>query len=294
MNLKKYLRERSELIDEQLNVYSPPLEGFSRNVRESVRYSLFAGGKRLRPIFTLAVLDLFGCPRQWGFPTACSLEMIHTSSLILDDLPCMDNASTRRGKPVNHIVFGEETALLAAMALLNQAHEVLADDRSGGHISEKNRWGIVKTVSKAIGTEGIIGGQAVDLASVGKQLDFEMLLYIHSRKTTPLFSAALEVGGIIAGADSTAMHQLRRYGKNLGLAFQITDDILDVTGKLDELGKDTHSDASRTTFASYLGVTASRQLAEELIASAIAAAESLGKGAGVLVEIASFIIFRKF
>ena len=294
MDLKKYLLERRQLVDGQLNAYFPPQDGLSRNLLDSIRYSLFAGGKRLRPIFTLEVLDLFDRPRELGFPAACSLEMIHTSSLILDDLPCMDNATTRRGRPANHIAFGEDTAILAAMALLNRAHEVLSDDGSGARLPEKTRWDIVKTISRATGTDGIIGGQTVDLASEGEELDFEMLLHIHSRKTTPLVSAALEVGGMIAGADSAAMHQLRRYGKNLGLAFQITDDILDVTGKREELGKDTHSDTSRTTFASYLGVASSRQLAEELIASAIASAESLGKGAGVLVDIARFIILRKF
>jgi geranylgeranyl diphosphate synthase type II len=292
MDVVKYLIDRKALIDGTLDDYVPSKDEVPERIHQSIRYSLFSGGKRLRPIFTLAILDLFQRPLEWGFPAGCALEMIHTCSLILDDLPCMDDASMRRGKPANHLAFGEDVAILSAMALLNLAHGILAEDDIGGVGQEDVRMKVIDVVSRAVGTGGIIGGQTVDLACRGKALDFETLLYIHSRKTTPLFSAALEAGGLIAGADRSAMKHILRYGKNCGLAFQIIDDLLDVTGNRDELGKDVNTDDCRTTFASYLGLEHSRELAEELITTATAAIRYFGSKSEPLVELARFILHR--
>lgn len=280
--------QKISLIEERLRELIPPADAEPRKLHESVHYSLFAPGKRIRPIFALAVARIFGADVDELADAACTLEMIHTSSLILDDLPCMDSATMRRGKPANHVVFGEDTAILAAMYLLNRAYGVLAEYKRN-YLSPALSAQTATTLSGAIGTEGIIGGQVVDLASQNKRIDLETLEFIHSRKTGALFYAAAEMGALFAKARDSERLAVQTFAKNLGLAFQISDDILDATGDPEKIGKDTGKDLNKVTFITFCGLDGARALGNELIDTAVESLNPLKSKADLLRSFADYV-----
>ena len=263
------------------------------SLRESMEYSLLAGGKRLRPIFCLASCELAGGDLQMALPTACALEMVHTMSLIHDDLPAMDDDDLRRGRPTNHKMFGEAMAILAGDALLCQAFEMVAG-RSAG-VPAQRLLAVTAALARAAGAPGLVGGQVVDLASEGKRVPLETLEFIHLHKTAALLEASVISGAIIAGASEPLIGDLRRYARNIGLAFQIMDDILDVTADSATLGKTAGKDllTEKSTYPALLGLAASRQSATELITAAKDALAPQGEAARPLLAMADFITTRK-
>ena len=238
------------------------------SLREAMRYSLLAGGKRLRPILCLAACELAGGDSELAMPTAVALEMIHTMSLIHDDLPAMDNDDLRRGRPTNHKVYGDAVAILAGDALLTRAFEMVAL-RSPG-VPADRLLKVVGELSLVSGAPGLVGGQVVDLECEGKQVDLETLEYIHLHKTGALLKACVITGALIGGADDAQLESLRTYARGIGLAFQIVDDILDVTASSDVLGKTAGKDlvADKTTYPKLLGLEESRERARVLISEA--------------------------
>lgn len=288
ISFEDFAREKIRLIEQRLLDLVPSVDVEPKKLHESVHYSLFADAKRIRPIFVLAVARIFRAAEDDLADAACTLEMVHTSSLILDDLPCMDNATLRRGKPANHMVFGEDTAILAAMFLLNRAFGILSQYKKS-FLSPALSAQLVETLSGAIGSEGIIGGQVVDLASQGKRIDLETLEFIHSRKTGALFSAAAEMGALFANARESERLAVLNFAKNLGLAFQISDDILDATGDAAAIGKDTQQDADKVTFITFCGMDGARSLANELIETAVDSLKPLKSRAELLRSFAEFV-----
>ncbi|MEI7952405.1 MAG: geranylgeranyl diphosphate synthase CrtE [Synechococcaceae cyanobacterium ELA182] len=252
------------------------------SLREAMRYSLLAGGKRLRPILCLAACELAGGEAELALPTAVALEMIHTMSLIHDDLPAMDNDDLRRGRPTNHKVFGEANAILAGDALLTRAFEMVAL-RSPGLPAER-LLAVVGELSLASGAPGLVGGQVVDLECEGKAVDLDTLEYIHLHKTGALLRACVICGAQIAGASQALLEALGTYARGIGLAFQIIDDILDVTASSEVLGKTAGKDltADKTTYPKLLGLEESRRRAEALVAEAKAALAPWCTGDGQL------------
>ncbi len=285
------LLERQRLhVDEALQAWYRP--GSAPLVAAAVRDSLFAPAKRLRPILTLLVTEVLRGEPQAALPAGCAVEMVHTASLILDDLPCMDNASLRRGRPACHVAHGEASAVLAAFALQTRAFEILAEGWPGAPDGGA-RQVLARELAAAVGNDGLIAGQSVDLCMVARPLDFPTLEFIHSRKTGALFMAAAVVGASIARATPADMQAIRLYAKNVGLAFQIIDDIIDVTSEPGDIGKDVGQDAKKTTFVSFSGVAGARQLAEELIAASHDALAGLGNRAAPLRELASYVVARR-
>ena len=263
------------------------------SLREAMRYSLLAGGKRLRPILCLAACELAGGSQAQAMPTAVALEMIHTMSLIHDDLPAMDNDDLRRGRPTNHRVYGEANAILAGDALLTRAFEMVAL-RSPGVPAER-LLAVVGELSLASGAPGLVGGQVVDLECEGKTVDLDTLEYIHLHKTGALLRACVVSGALIGGADQGLLEALRVYARGIGLAFQIIDDILDVTASSEVLGKTAGKDlvADKTTYPKLLGLEESRRRAEALVAEAKAALAPWNPGAAApLLALADFITSR--
>ena len=267
-------------------------------LREAMRYSLLAGGKRLRPILCLAACELAGGSSDLAMPTAVALEMIHTMSLIHDDLPAMDNDDLRRGRPTNHKVYGEAKAILAGDALLTRAFEMVAL-RSPG-VPAQQLLNVVAELSLASGAPGLVGGQVVDLESEGRDVDLDTLEYIHLHKTGALLRACVLSGALIAGASPSLLEALGTYARGIGLAFQIIDDILDVTASSEVLGKTAGKDiaADKTTYPKLLGLEESRRRAETLVAEAKAALAPYAQGdpaaqrAAPLLALADYITSR--
>jgi geranylgeranyl pyrophosphate synthase len=243
-----------------------------RPLHESMRYSLLAGGKRIRPVLTIQVATDLGATEEAALDAACAVEMVHAASLILDDLPCMDDASLRRGQPANHLVFGEDTAILAATALLNRAFGVIAECDLLPAQTRRN---------------GIIAGQFCDLQiRQGHGDDVADLTEMYGQKTGALFVAALEAGALVAGVDDDWVQAVREYGVNLGLAFQLLDDLLDTFGSQEEIGKDTGQDDRKSTLASRLGAHGTRQEVHRYVESAASALEPLGRSGNQLANLA--------
>ncbi|MBI4587573.1 MAG: polyprenyl synthetase family protein [Candidatus Rokubacteria bacterium] len=285
-DLAAYLAERRRAVDAALDRHLPPPDAPPAIIHEAMRYSVFAGGKRLRPILVIAGAEAVGGSVERVLPTACALELIHTYSLIHDDLPAMDDDDYRRGRPTNHKVFGEAIAILAGDALLSLAFGLLAESAS---------LDVVKEVAAAAGTFGMIGGQVVDIQSEGKPVEARTLEYIHTHKTAALIRCALRSGAMIAGAAPETLAAVGEAGSRLGLAFQIVDDILDVEGSLEELGKTAGSDQrkKKATYPEYFGREASRLKAKALIEDAKAALAPLGPRAGPIRALADFILERR-
>ena len=256
-------------------------------VREAMAYALHAPSKRIRPVLTLLTAELCGGTAAGALTAACAIEMVHAASLILDDLPSMDDAAVRRGKPATHIAFGEAIAILAAFGLLNVALQTLARAYEPALACR-----MTALLSDAVGTDGLIGGQTADLLATDQQITFEMLERIHRGKTGALFSAAASSGALTAGASSDSITALQTFAKNLGLAFQIIDDLLDVEGDPAVTGKPVREDAKKTTFVSFSGPAGARQLATELCHTADRALEPFGRRAERLRELSAFVATR--
>jgi len=264
--------------------------GRAPRVSAAIEDSLFAPAKRLRPILALLVADVLRGEPESVLPAACAIEMVHTASLILDDLPSMDDAALRRGRPTCHVVHGEATAILAAFALLNRAFELLGEGWTGGPDASV-RSGLMRDLAAAIGLDGMIAGQAKDLEMTEKVIDFPTLEFIHSRKTGALFTASAELGAAAARARPAERHAVAAYAKNLGLAFQVVDDLIDVTGDAGA-GKDVGQDLKKTTFVSFSGVAGAQQLARELVAASIESLREFGPKADPLRELANYVVTR--
>lgn len=292
-DLKRYLEQQKVLVEEALDqslVVTKP-----ETIYESMRYSLLAGGKRLRPILCLATCTLMGGTVEMAMPTACALEMIHTMSLIHDDLPSMDNDDYRRGKLTNHKVYGEDIAILAGDGLLAYAFEYVATQTQ--NVPAENLLKIVARLGRAVGAAGLVGGQVVDLECEGKtDTTVETLHFIHSHKTGALLEACVLCGAIAGGATSEDLERLARYAKNIGLAFQIVDDILDITATQEELGKTAGKDlvAQKATYPSLWGLEESKAQAQKLIQEAKADLDPYGDKATPLKAIADFIVKRTY
>jgi len=291
--LESYLEERRQLVQEALEGFLPPAACYPPAIHQAMHYSLFAGGKRLRPILVLAAGEAAGSRLEPLLPAACAVELIHTYSLIHDDLPAMDNDDYRRGRPTCHKVYGEAVALLAGDALLTLAFAVLA--RTPATVPPERILRATGELATAAGSQGLIGGQVVDMEAEGQAVNIEIIDYIHSHKTGSLIQACLRLGGILGGAGEEQLALLTRYGEALGLAFQITDDILDITGDLSQMGKEGGVDAARgkSTYPACLGLAASRRKAGELCREAAACARALGAAAVPLELLAGFVLTRQ-
>jgi geranylgeranyl pyrophosphate synthase len=293
--VSEYLARRRAEVDAALERLLPGPDVWPEQLHRAIRHSVFAGGKRLRPTLCIAAAEVLGAPVGLVLEPACGLEMIHTYSLIHDDLPALDNDDLRRGVPTCHVVFGEATAILAGDSLLTHGLGVFASHPRGErYAAAKVR--VLETVVDAIGTRGMIGGQAADLeAEQERSPTAELLTKIHENKTGRLIRASLLAGAILAGADDATLSRIDLYGSRIGLAFQIKDDLLDVEADAATLGKAAHKDAAagKATFPVVWGVEKSRALLEENVAEAVAAASSLPGGGGVLPDLARFVGSRR-
>ena len=281
-----------QLIESRLGEYSQFDEDCPDVLREAIRYSLLAPGKRLRPLLTLIAVDVCGSEVEPAVPAACAVEMVHAYSLIHDDLPAMDDDDLRRGRPTCHKVFGEGNAILAGDALLTRAFEIIAT----GITPPSTAVRCCALLAKAAGASGMVGGQVDDLAAETQDnWGLDELERIHRRKTGAMLKVSLELGGVVADASETQLDALRQYGRSLGLAFQVIDDLLDFSGDEAQLGKRTGKDADRgkLTYPGLLGVEASRQRAAELIEVANSAAATFGERAEPLLALARFVLERK-
>lgn len=293
VNITDYFKEKAALVDKWLDRLLPSESEPPSILHQAMRYSVFAGGKRLRPILTIATGEIFGAGEHELLPAACSLEMIHTYSLIHDDLPAMDNDDLRRGRATNHVVYGEAMAILAGDALLTQAFRTLADYRS---TNTENKVRVISEVGKAAGTtRALIGGQVLDIQSEGEILTGHQLEEIHRAKTGALISCAVRIGAIIGGATENELEALTEYGEKAGLSFQVADDLLDETATSEELGKTAGKDAAKqkATYTAHYGIDGARKMADRLSQEAIFATSTLGRDARILQEIARFIVERR-
>lgn len=291
-DLKQYLEARRLTVEEALEVALPQQDGPETRVVEAMRYSLFAGGKRLRPILCLAASEAVGGDLKAAMPAGCALEMIHTYSLIHDDLPAMDDDDLRRGKPTNHKVFGEAIAILAGDGLLTEAFVLLSDYNS---LLPERAVQVIGVIAEAASYRGMVGGQVVDILSQNKRADLETVQQMHSRKTAALIAAATESGALAGKGSEAQVAALARYGRAIGLAFQIADDILDIEGDTELLGKTTGADEARgkVTYPAAVGLERSRQAANEMVNDALAALEGFDNRANPLRSLANYIITRK-
>lgn len=294
MTLAEYLQDRGQEVDRWLDKLLPTENTRPKEIHQAMRYSMFAGGKRLRPILVIASGEAFQVAPELLYPIASALEMIHTYSLIHDDLPAMDNDDLRRGRPTCHKVYGEAMAILAGDALLTRAFEVVAKLVVPSE-KQLNKIEVITEIASAAGTiNALIGGQVVDIISEGKPVTAETLDYIHSAKTGALITASVRVGAIMGGANPDELELITSYGKTAGLAFQITDDLLDVLATSEQLGKTAGKDANvqKATYVALHGIEASRKRAKELAESAVASVKALSRHGWALEEIARFFIER--
>jgi len=286
-----YFAARRTLLDESLQRIAERT-GAPARLDEALRRALASPGKRVRGILTMAVGESIGLRAEKLVDAAAAMEMIHTSSLILDDLPAMDDALLRRGEPSLHRVVGEDLAILAAVALLNHAYGLVAKAHAA---LEPRRWPmeqVMQRVVDAVGWDGTIAGESVDLHSEESSLDFDTLEFIHSRKTGALFVAAAALGGMLANIHPAPLQRIEVFAKNLGLAFQITDDILDVVGNPEQIGKDVGKDEQKLTFVKLAGVDGARKLSGELVDTSLEAIATLGADAKPLRELAELVRTR--
>lgn len=292
--LEAYLQQQQQRVEHALDQWLPALDKYPPGLMDAMRYSVFAGGKRLRPILVLAAAEAAGGDSEPALPAACALECIHTYSMIHDDLPAMDDDDFRRGKPTNHVIYGEAMAILAGDALLTHAFEILSSPELAAQFSAETLLQVNRAMSHAAGSFGMIGGQVVDIISEGQEVDLPVVEYIHRHKTAALIEVALTVGGLLGGGSSEQVEALRTFGHQVGWAFQITDDILDVEGNAETLGKAVGRDAelAKATYPAVLGVEPSRQRAKELVEQGIETISQFGDRAERLRQIAHYIVSR--
>jgi geranylgeranyl diphosphate synthase type II len=295
-SLSAYLEARKKITDDALERYLPSEENYPPVIFKAVRYSVFAGGKRIRPILCMASAEAVGGDIESVLPVACALELIHTYSLIHDDLPAIDDDDYRRGRLTSHKVFGEDIAILAGDALLTEAFRLMTERTLMGKVAPDRLLAVIHDIAEAAGYFGMVGGQVVDVQSEGKTVESEVLHYIHTRKTGAMITSAIKAGAVLADASEIELNSLVAYGRHVGLAFQIADDILNVEGDPALLGKSTGSDAKRgkVTYPALAGLEASRKKAGELVESALFAIKSFDQRAEPLRMIARYIVERKF
>jgi geranylgeranyl diphosphate synthase, type II len=294
MDLKEYLKEKKGLVDAFFHAYFRG-KGRPAVLQEAMLYSLFAGGKRIRPILALASYEACGGDASDIVPYAATLELIHTYSLIHDDLPAMDNDDLRRGKPTNHKVYGEAVAILAGDALLTEAFSILSDPTLGNGADESRLLRASKEAAEASGMRGMVAGQVQDMLSENSEPDRDTLEFIHRCKTAALICGSVRLGAILYGGEEDTISAMTGYGNNIGLAFQVVDDILDIEGETEELGKPKGSDEKKKkmTYPRLYGIERSREKAKELIDDAIASLVLFGERAEPLREIARYLLRRK-
>ena len=290
--MKELWKKRQALVEHALTEELAKTPVLDDTLRASMEYSLMAGGKRLRPVLLMAAADAVGADGTKFLPVACALEMIHTYSLIHDDLPAMDNDNLRRGKPTNHVKFSEGIAILAGDALLTLAFTVILRQKD---VPAEALLRVVDEISRAAGAEGMVGGQVLDLAAENCQITMEELRRVHMGKTGALFHAALRSGAILAGASEEQLAALTAYADHFGLAFQITDDILDVIGTSEEIGKPVGSDEKnhKSTYVSLTSLAEAQELARNTVEEAVAALDGFGTEADFLRALVTYLVNRK-
>ena len=291
--MKEYLSSRQRLVDETLDALLPRESVKPKTIHRAMRYSVFAGGKRLRPILCLAAAECCGGELPTALPLACAVECVHTYSLIHDDLPCMDDDDFRRGRPTSHRVFGEGIAVLAGDALLTFAFEIAAQVPGWSRYSLRD---IIRELAVACGSRHLIAGQVVDLESEGKKVSLPLLKFIHESKTAALLRSSIRLGAMSANATAAQLLRLSDFGRALGLAFQVMDDILDVTQTSEKLGKSAGKDltAEKATFPAVVGLERSRKVARRLTEEAREALRPLGKKAETLRALADHLLQRDY
>jgi geranylgeranyl diphosphate synthase, type II len=292
VNLKQYWNDRQTRFEKGLDKALPKKTVRPATIHDAMRYSLLAGGKRLRPILCLASAEAVGGSFAQALPLACAVECIHTYSLIHDDLPCMDDDDLRRGKPTSHKVYGEGLAVLAGDALLTMAFELVAQCPGWPRYTVAH---LVKELSQASGSQGLIAGQVVDLESEGKKISLNDLRYIHHNKTSALITSSIRLGAMSGNATPLQLKTMTQFGQSLGLAFQVIDDILDITQTSAELGKSAGKDlkVQKATYPALLGMAGAQKEANRLTKRAMAALKPLGKQGLRLREIAEYMLARK-
>ena len=293
--LQQQLEKRKHYIDTCLQKYLTPSDAYPPIIHEAMHYAIFNGGKRLRPIMVLEGAKLAGASQESAVPIACALEMIHSYSLVHDDLPAMDDDDLRRGKPTCHIVFGEANAILTGDALLTGAFAVMAESAGLSGVKPENLIRVIREIADAAGSQGMIGGQVIDLQSEGQDINYETLKTLHSLKTGKLFQAALRSGAILGDMNQQGLQSIDKYARSFGLAFQITDDILDVNGNEAVIGKPAGSDAKndKTTYPGLFGLEKSRQLAEDCVQACLDSLQKFGPEADFLRQLAYFTLQRQ-
>jgi len=295
LDLRIYLQEKKRLVDHALDRYVPSSDGHASTVYNAMRYSLFAGGKRLRPILTIASSEAVGGYTDSVLPFACAIELIHTYSLIHDDLPAMDDDDYRRGNLTNHKVYGEAAAILAGDALLTEAFRLMTDSNTISGVDPNTVLNVINDIADAAGASGMVGGQMVDIELEGKQVDISDVEYIHTHKTGALIASSVRIGARLGGGTKEEVGLLSMYGSAIGLAFQTVDDILNVEGDEALLGKSVGSDANKkkATYPAVLGIDDSKKTADELIDKAIGYLRQFDNKAEPLRMIARYIGKRK-
>lgn len=291
-DFKSYMLEKANSVNQALDTAVPLKHPVK--VHESMRYSLLAGGKRVRPMLCIAACELVGGDQSTAMPAACAVEMIHTMSLMHDDLPCMDNDDFRRGKPTNHIVYGEDVAVLAGDALLSFSFEHIATATKG--VTSDRILRAIGELAKCIGSEGLVAGQVVDICSEGADVGLDHLEFIHLHKTAALLEGSVVLGAIMGGGSDEEIEKLRKFARSIGLLFQVVDDILDVTKSSEELGKTAGKDlvADKTTYPKLLGIEKSREFAEKLNKEAQEQLSEFDRRkAAPLIALADYIAYRQ-
>lgn len=289
--LESYLEKQKKIIDFSLKNYVK--DNLDFKLWESMNYSLMAGGKRLRPILTLATSELYNTKSEIILPSACAIEMIHTQSLIHDDLPGMDNDDLRRGKPTNHVVFGEAMAIIAGDALFALAFNVIS--KTPKEIPLERILKVIEELSEYSGANGMCGGQAMDITfeRSGKNIDEETLKFIHTHKTGDMIKVSVRAGAILSGASENELSKLTSYSESIGLAFQIIDDVMDVTSTAEQMGKKTNKDINKATYPRFYGVDKSLEIAQNQIDYAIDLLSYFGDKAHILKLLAQYVVRRK-
>ncbi len=297
VNFQDELNRRTEETEKVLASYLPKEEGFAKTMAQAMNYSVLAGGKRLRPMLILETLRMFGGEEKLAYPFMAAMEMIHTHSLVHDDLPVLDNDDYRRGRLTTHKVYGEAMGVLSGVALLNYAYEVMfsAFDRADTPKDQANIIQALKVMSHKTGLYGMLGGQSVDVENDGKPMNRQMLDYIYENKTSALIEASMMTGAILGGASAEEVAAIEKAAKNVGLAFQIQDDILDVTSTAEELGKPIHSDEKnhKTTYVTIMGIEKASQQVKELSDEAVELLEGLNKKNEFLFTLVKELVGRR-
>lgn len=289
MDLASYLHDKKIIVENMLRDICTSFTSTPGVLRNAMEYMLFSNGKKIRPILAIAACEAKGKSADDFLACFCTLEMIHTYSLIHDDLPCVDNDDTRRGRPTCHKAFGEAIAIMAGDGLLTEAFRVLSDPRFSERVSPKIARQFVFEIAHAAGAEGMVGGQVMDILYENKEGTKNILHYIHSHKTAAMLRASVRVGGIAGGAKARELKNFSRYGDAIGLAFQIMDDILDVEGDEETVGKKLKKDDNKQTYVKHYGILASKYKLEQLVDEAIKSVAFLGENGRVLEDIARFV-----